>query len=101
MSFVSEIGLSAGSQSLSDYHQRLMDSMRRYLGDAPADWFHDAVRLSAPERGPALRAPTYAVALLLQPVEQRLRAILLTADLVAQRHGMTRQQEVDAIAQTY
>lgn len=101
MSFVSEIGPSAGSQSLSDYHQRLMDSMRRYLGDAPADWLHDAVRLSAPERGPALRAPTYAVALLLQQVEERLRAILLPADLVGQRHGMTRQQEVDAIAQTY
>lgn len=101
MAFVSEIGPSAGSQSLSDYHQRLMDSMRRYLGDAPADWFHDAVRLSAPERGPALRAPAYAVALLLQQVEQRLRAILLPADLVGLRHGMTCQQEVDAIGQTY
>ena len=101
MSLVPETGLGSAAPALSGDHYRVMDALRRVLGDAPADWFHDAVRLSVPWAAPTLRASSYVVALLLQQIEERLRTVLLPLDFVSRSEYELRQQEIEEIVCVY
>jgi len=101
MSVDQKKGASPDARALSANHRHLLEQLRRLLGDAPADWFHDALQLAIPLGDPVLRSPTYVVAVLLEQVEARLCAILLPADFEPGRSADQGSLEIVEIARLY